>query len=290
MPEQGSVLEVGNGDATETPLGDVHQGEKDSEAYLKEQAAQYDARGKEQEVELDIEAIQKDAAVDDPNLESETPAMPEDGEDKFYNKETGAYNWEAHVKDMKYRLNQVKNDNKDVKDKAKEMEDGIDFTKLVNELNEKGDISESDSKKLESIGIGKDMLQQYVDGMKAVSEMIAIKSSDTVGGDKRKEAILKWAAGNLTDVQKESINTQLNDVNLWEQALLGLEASYNKSMGTEGEKPLIDGTPNAPVSDIYENKVEVSKDMSSNEYKTNPAFRQKVMEKMERSVKLGKDI
>ena len=36
-------------------------------------------------------------------------AMPEGGVDKFYNKQTGEYNWAAHAREAEYRLGQYRN-------------------------------------------------------------------------------------------------------------------------------------------------------------------------------------
>lgn len=103
------------------------------------------------------------------------------------------------------------------------------------------------------------------------------------GGPEEYEEMLKWAAGNM---QKDDIEAfdhviGLNDSRAATFAVIALSNFYKQNVGQEGEL-LTGGSSKEPV-DQFESQAQVVEAMSDPRYDRDPAYRQAVMQKLERS-------
>jgi len=103
------------------------------------------------------------------------------------------------------------------------------------------------------------------------------------GGEQQYEDMLKWAAGNLS---KEDINSfdeviSLNNPNAAAFAVRVLSGIYKDAIGSEGE--LLTGGSSSEPADVFKSQAQVLEAMGDPRYDKDPAYRDEVMHKLERS-------
>ena len=130
---------------------------------------------------------------------------------------------------------------------------------------------------------------QNTEGFEAPTEVADLSDSDinqvknSVGGEAAYDNIIKWASNTLdkqtTDAFDSIVNT--GSVQAIQMAVAGLKTQYDNANGYEGKMY----TGKAPVSakDVYRSQAELVAAMSDNRYDSDPAYRQDVIEKLERS-------
>ena len=106
---------------------------------------------------------------------------------------------------------------------------------------------------------------------------------DIVGGAEEYDNMMKWAAKNMVkdDIEAFDHVIGLNDPQAAAFAVYALNNFYKDQTGSEGEL-LTGGKPNQPV-DVFESQAQVVEAMSDPKYDRDPAYRQAVMQKLERS-------
>tara|TARA_R100001082_G_scaffold31894_1_gene16375 strand:- start:1213 stop:2016 length:804 start_codon:yes stop_codon:yes gene_type:complete len=113
------------------------------------------------------------------------------------------------------------------------------------------------------------------------SDINQIKNS--AGGDAAYSNIINWAKSNLDQKQITAFDEVVNtgSVQAIQLAVSGLKSEYNNANGVEGR--MVTGK-NAPQNkDVYRSQAELVRAMSDKRYDTDPAYRQDVIEKLERS-------
>ena len=103
------------------------------------------------------------------------------------------------------------------------------------------------------------------------------------GGAEEYDNMLQWAAKNLQapDIEAFDHVIGLNDARAAAFAVSVLSNVYKQSVGSEGEL-LTGGKPSQPA-DVFESQAQVVEAMSDPRYDRDPASRQAVMQKLERS-------
>ena len=128
-------------------------------------------------------------------------------------------------------------------------------------------------------GISTDEAPQAVDISDA--DVNAIKNA--AGGEEAYNNMTAWASDNLdknsTDAFDEVINS--GSINAIKLAVSGLKAEYEKSVGYEGR--MVQGKAPVNTQDVYRSQAELVRAMNDSKYDTDPAYRQDVMQKLERS-------
>ena len=106
---------------------------------------------------------------------------------------------------------------------------------------------------------------------------------DIVGGAEEYDNMLKWAAKNMAkdDIEAFDHVIGLNDPQAAAFAVYALNNFYKDQTGSEGEL-LTGGKASQPV-DVFESQAQVVEAMSDPKYDRDPAYRQAVMQKLERS-------
>lgn len=112
------------------------------------------------------------------------------------------------------------------------------------------------------------------------TEINSIKNS--VGGEAAYQQLTSWAAENFTPAEVEAFDSVVESgntaaINL---ALQALYYRYTDAMGYEGET--LQGKP-ARSMDTFRSQAELVRAMSDPRYDSDPAYRQDVMDKLERS-------
>lgn len=224
---------------------------------------------------------------------------PEGIPDKFYNAQTGEVDYAGLAKsyqELEKKIGQPKEEpkaepkappkenaegNKTEADKAVEKA-GLDMSSLQAEWAENGAISEASYEALEKAGIPKETADAYIAGQEALVEQVRQQAFTLTDGEQNYEAMVQWAVDNLSPEEIQAFNNQVNTRNkgVRETAIRGLYSRFTAENGSEGN--LLAGKTGATSgsSQGYESKAQMMQEMNDPRYKTDEAFRNKVMAKL----------
>ncbi len=113
------------------------------------------------------------------------------------------------------------------------------------------------------------------------SEVNSIQNS--VGGEKSYHSLLNWATDNLPKEQLNSFDNLLNNSDAYsiQLAVNGLKAQYDNVNGYEGR--MLSGKAPRSSGDVFRSQAEVVAAMSDPRYDADPAYRQDLIQKLDRS-------
>ena len=119
----------------------------------------------------------------------------------------------------------------------------------------------------------------------ADSQINEIKNS--VGGEKSYSDIVNWAGDNLPESDINAFDEIVNtgSIEAIKLAVSGLKAQYENSNGYEGQ--MYSGKAPKTSKDVFRSQAELVAAMSDRRYDRDPAYRQDVIEKLERSDNLS---
>lgn len=252
-------------------------------------------------IEKMLGARQRDQQVDEsaPADEPTVAERPENIPEKFWDAEKGEVNVEALLKsqqDAEAALRQKQGDpepdpnegTEDTNEGNETPEDTPTQTTVVAdasaEWDEKGELSEDTLKNLEGVGISRDMVQMYIDGMQAVVSKLQTAAFEPFGGAEGYESAAEWAAENLTEGEIKAIDIQLLSNNP-DIVAAGAKA-LAKRFKEEGnfEPPSMRGSGNSgPGGAVYTHRSQMVRDMRDPRYRRDASFRKEVEERIRRS-------
>ena len=113
------------------------------------------------------------------------------------------------------------------------------------------------------------------------SQVNEIKTA--AGGEEAYAQITEWASNNLQANEINAFDQIINSgsVDAIRLAVNGLRAQYENANGYEGR--MLTGKPASEVKDGYRSQAELVRAMNDPKYDNDPAYRQDVMQKLERS-------
>ncbi len=113
------------------------------------------------------------------------------------------------------------------------------------------------------------------------SEMNTVYNS--VGGEAEYDKLTSWAADNMEDRALDAFNTVIDQGNpvAIQLAVAGMKAEYDNQEGYEGR--MLTGKAAQNSSDGFRSQAEVVQAMSDPRYDKDPAYRQDLYDKLERS-------
>ena len=149
------------------------------------------------------------------------------------------------------------------------------------------DLSDDLIEPLTKAGLPREMIDTYFAGLRAIEASIELSAHEAAGGKDKFEAARSWAATALTDQELDYYNTQAASPATAKQAVEWLMAKHGAANPSEGRTVDAEPTNGAGAGDVFASQHELTKAISSVEYKTNPAFRQAVAEKLQRSIRSG---
>ena len=105
---------------------------------------------------------------------------------------------------------------------------------------------------------------------------------NSVGGEEQYNELTSWAANNMDDRALDAFNSIIDQGNptAIQIAVAGMKAEYDNAEGYEGR--MLQGKA-ARTSDSFRSQAEVVKAMSDPRYDKDPAYRQDLYDKLERS-------
>ena len=113
------------------------------------------------------------------------------------------------------------------------------------------------------------------------SQVASIRSA--VGGEQEYNNIVGWAADNLPKADVDSFDELVSSGNVGaiKLAVAGLKAQYENANGYEGK--MLSGKAPSTSKDVFRSQQEVVAAMSDPRYDKDPAYRQDLIEKLDRS-------
>jgi hypothetical protein len=161
------------------------------------------------------------------------------------------------------------------------------------ELDSNGELSEETLASLEQVS-SQDLVQTYLrlraedppqEQSPASAELTPQQVSEiqnAVGGEAPYQQLVGWAAENFSPAEIDAFDSVIESGNMGAigLALQALYYRYTDSMGYEGE--MIQGKP-AASRDVFRSQAEVVRAMSDPRYDNDPAYRQDIFNKLDRS-------
>lgn len=172
------------------------------------------------------------------------------------------------------------------KEVQEELEDSpVDFKKFEQEFFEDGELSQDSYSELEKNGFPKNVVDNYLAGVKAQADTQAQEVFNVVDGEENYNQMIDWADKNLTDDEKQVFNQSVTSGNVT-QAKFAVEALYGRYTKSEGGQPqrvIQEGKVPQSNSGSFQSRAEVTEAMSNPKYETDPAYRAEVQRKLRNS-------
>lgn len=167
------------------------------------------------------------------------------------------------------------------------------ITNASAEYAEKGELSEDMMSKFSEMS-SQDLVQAYME-MQAnapqteAAEPVELSDNDvnaiknSVGGEVEYDKVIDWATNNLSESQIEAYDNIISTGNtdVIQMMVDGLKAKYDSSNGFEGR--MLTGKAANNSSDVFRSQEEVVSAIADPRYDRDPAYRNDVLEKLERS-------
>ena len=157
---------------------------------------------------------------------------------------------------------------------------GLDMESLQQEFSDKGELTAESLAKLEKVGINKDIVDSYIQGQQAVAQQIETDIKSIAGGNEGYTEMIAWAKENLSAEEVSAYNRVVNgrDIDATKMAVQGLKAR----MGGNAEPNLVRGKAAISQSQ-FDSQAQITEDMKDPRYAKDPAYRDEVIEKINRS-------
>ena len=168
------------------------------------------------------------------------------------------------------------------------------ITSASNEFSEKGELTAETIAKFSSMS-SQELVEAYmqVQGqlpqasqeaeVADISTAVVNEVKNAAGGETAYNNMVQWAGENLEQSSIEAFDTIINSgsVDAIKLAVSGLKAQYENSNGYEGT--MLTGKAPTNTKDVYRSQAELVAAMSDRRYDNDPAYRQDVIARLERS-------
>jgi len=170
------------------------------------------------------------------------------------------------------------------------------ITSASEEFESKGELTAETIEKFSAMS-SKDLVNAYMELQKNapdqaepvsdLSDASVNEVKNSVGGEEAYANIVNWAGENLDPKSIEAFDSIVNSgsVDAIKLAVSGLKSQYENSNGYEGK--MYTGKAPQTSKDVFRSQAELVAAMSDRRYDRDPAYRQDVIEKLERSDNLS---
>ena len=116
-----------------------------------------------------------------------------------------------------------------------------------------------------------------------ISDATVNQIKNYAGGEKAYQDMVDWASTSLDANSVQAFDSIINSgsVDAIKLAVNGLKSQYDLANGVDGE--MVTGKAPSSAKDVYRSQAELVEAMSDRRYDNDPAYRQDVIEKLERS-------
>ena len=164
------------------------------------------------------------------------------------------------------------------------------LTKASEEYAKDGQLSEESIAELSKMD-SKDLISAYLDYYTKTQQATDIQQNQVAeikniaGGDNEYQEMVEWAGQNLDQVEVDAFNNVTNSGN-YEAIRFAVEAMANRYRAAEGyEAQMVSGKSTSTVKP-YRSQAELARDIADPRYGTDPAFRQDIEERLQKSPEL----
>ncbi|MDE3021857.1 MAG: capsid assembly protein [Pseudomonadota bacterium] len=160
---------------------------------------------------------------------------------------------------------------------------GVDLPKFQQEFAEKGELTPESYEELAKSGISKEVVDQYIEGQKALQAQAYNAAFALVGGEANYRAMMAWAATGMTKAEQASFNAAVGqqDQNIAHLAIKGLEAKYVAANGRQPANFLTGGASTSGAGNGgFASTAQVTAAISDPRYRTDSAYRREVEAKI----------
>jgi hypothetical protein len=156
------------------------------------------------------------------------------------------------------------------------------FADFSKEYSEKGQLSDNSFKKLTEMGYPREVVEAYIEGQRAVAEKSTSGLLNEIGGQDNFVAMRDWAAATVPENELNAYNAMLEGSPEHAAiAVKGMFARYQAAQGGNFKQPkLLSGSQTGGSVAAYRSTAEVTRAMSDPKYKTDPAYRKEVEQRL----------
>lgn len=154
-----------------------------------------------------------------------------------------------------------------------------DLAPLAQEYSETGKLSDKSYKTLESRGIPRELVDAYVEGQRAVADAQVNSIYGSVGGEAQYSQMTSWAAENLPAEEIEAFDDIIENGNQ-AQVLMAVRGLHARFSAANGQPRLIQGTVTTSGSNAFRSLAEMTSAMKDPRYKSDPAYRKDVEDRL----------
>ena len=170
------------------------------------------------------------------------------------------------------------------------------ITSASEEFSEKGELNAETLEKFSSMS-SRDLVNAYMEIQKNspdlaepaadISDASVNEVKNFAGGEQAYESMVNWASQNLDQKSIDAFDSIVNtgSVDAIKLAVSGLRTQYENANGYEGT--MYTGKAPQTSKDVFRSQAELVQAMSDRRYDRDPAYRQDVIEKLERSDNLS---
>lgn len=154
-------------------------------------------------------------------------------------------------------------------------------------FNASGKVEDDQYAALEALGLPRAKVEIYMAGLAALESQALTEVQTVAGGAENFTAAQTWARDNLNDADLAYYNDNVDNPASRKQAVEWLMSKYGAARPSEGKLIGDALAPTANAGDVYSSDAQVTEAMRNPAYKTDPAFRKAVADKMLRSQRAG---
>ena len=165
-------------------------------------------------------------------------------------------------------------------------QNGIDPYEMGNFYDENGGLAEEHYAQLEQAGFNREVVDQFL-GQQIESADLSQDQVNTikesVGGEETYQEMISWAANNLSEDYIQGFDSLVESGNgpAIQMAVAGLQQLFEANMGKDGT--MLQGKAPTQGGSVFRSQAELVQAMADPRYDNDPAYRQDVIEKLERS-------
>lgn len=161
---------------------------------------------------------------------------------------------------------------------------GLDFSKYREKVDTSGALEEADYAELDKAGYPKDLVDEFIEGQKAIASVIRERVLKTVGGEEEFARTIEWAKTGLSAEEIEAFNESVDGKKTEAQLKVAVQGLYARYQAANGRDPrLLRGTTTGPATDVFESSAQLTAAMRDPRYAKDPAYRSQVQAKLARS-------
>lgn len=161
---------------------------------------------------------------------------------------------------------------------------GVNYDDLTDQYATDGKLSDENYAKLADAGYPQELVDNYLDGERLRSAANNTRLYGIVGGEEQFAVMATWAGTTLDPKEVENLNKAFKSGNAAsaEMAMATLKMKYEAANGRAPKLLGGKGKGGTPL-DTFKSAAEVSAAINNPKYRTDPAYRQSVQDKIARS-------